>query len=65
MVQFKIDCNEYYSRILALGPKGHCTSCFKTVMCISCRRHVDVHKWSHVDRGRGQKPDFLVDVISG
>src|SRR6218665_1129758 len=45
MVQFKIDCNEYYSRILALGPKGHCTSCFKTVMCISCRRNVDVHKW--------------------
>jgi len=44
-------------------------------MCISCRRHVDVHKerkgvsldglmWTHVDRG-GQKPDFLVDVING
>ena len=32
------------SRISALGPEGHCTSCFKRVMCISCRPHVDVHK---------------------
>ena len=42
------------------------------VMCISCRRHVDIHKefkgvslmWTHVDRG-SQKLDFLVDVING
>jgi len=27
-----------------LGPEGHCTSCFKRAMCISCRQHVDVHK---------------------
>ena len=42
------------SRISALGLEGHCTSCFKRVMCISCRPHVDVHKG-----GRGQKPNFL------
>src|SRR6218665_2635577 len=35
-------------------------------MCISCRRHVDVHKrgrevklmWTHFDKGGGQKPRF-------
>src|SRR6218665_3574659 len=55
-----------YSRILALGPKCHCTSRFKRAMCISCRPHVDVHKgervslmWTQVDMGRGQKSDFL------
>src|SRR6218665_1329070 len=36
--------NDYYSRISALCPEGHCTSCFKRVMYISCRRHVDIHK---------------------
>jgi len=44
----------------ALCPDGHCTSCFKRVMCILCRRHVDVHRggdsvslmWTHVDRER-------------
>ena len=33
-----------YSRISALGPEDQCTSCLQRVMCISCRRHVDVHE---------------------
>jgi len=35
--------------------EGNCTSCFKKVVCISYRRHVEVHKvgQSHVDRARG------------
>jgi len=57
----------------ALGLEGNCTSCFKRVVCISYRLHVDVHKgvgvglmWAHVNRGRGgQKLNFLVDVING
>jgi len=57
---------QLYSRILALGPDGHCTGRFKRAMCISFRPHVDVHKggggawpmWTHVNRG-DQKPDFL------
>jgi len=62
-----------YSRILALGSEGHCTSRFKRVMCISCRPHVDVHKgrggsglcgrmWTG---GGGQKSYSFVDVING
>ena len=50
----------------------HCTSRFKRAMCISCRPHVDVHKWEGVwlmwtlvDRGRGSKIRFFVDVING
>src|SRR6218665_2070695 len=53
---------ESYSRISALGPVGHCTSHFKSAVCISCRPPVDVHKgeggrpmWTHVDRGREVK----------
>ena len=38
----------YYSWISVIGQEGNCSSCFKRVMCISCRRHVDGHK------GRGQ-----------
>jgi len=44
--------------MVSLGPEGLCAGGFKRVMCISCRRHVGVHKGrgrSHVDRGRGQK----------
>ena len=56
------------SWISALGP-GHCTSDFKRTMCISCQRHVDVHKGggdqSCVDRGRGQKLWSPMDVING
>jgi len=33
----------------ALGPVGHCTSCFRRATCISCRRLLDVQKG-----GRGQ-----------
>ena len=58
-----------YSRFSALGPEGHCTSRFKRAMCISCLPHVDVHKGrgglAHVDRGRGVKNHFFVDVING
>jgi len=53
----------------ALGPVGYCTSHFKRAVCISCQPRVDVHKggWgpAHADRGGGQKPDFVVDVING
>src|SRR6218665_2885565 len=43
-----------YIRTSALGPKGYCNSCFQRVMCVLCRRQVDVHKGtvggqSHVD----------------
>src|SRR6218665_3860406 len=55
-----------YSRISALGLEGHCTSRFKRAVCISCRPRVDVHMgegvrpmWTHVDRGRGSKRDFV------
>jgi len=37
-----------YSQISIFGQEGHCTSCLKRAMCISCQWHVDVHK------GRGQ-----------
>jgi len=42
-----------YNRIIALGPEGHCTSCFQRVKCIS-------HRWqAHVNMERGdQKPIF-------
>jgi len=47
------------SRISALGREGHCTSRFKTAMCISCRPHANVYKGEgglvHVDRGGGSK----------
>jgi len=62
--EYEINYNDCISDF---GPKGHCTICFKWVMW-----HVDVHKgeginlmWTHMDRGGGQKPDFLVDVING
>jgi len=49
-LQLEINYNDYYSRISALAPEGHCTSCFRRVIC------VDVHKGvggSHVDRWEG------------
>ena len=66
MLQFKLNNTEYCSQILALGLEGHCTSCFKRVMCISRRRHVEVHtgRGSASCGQGGQKPDFLVDVIN-
>jgi len=58
-----------YSRISALGPKSHCTSRLRRVMCISCRPHVDVHKGGErsgsCGQGAGVKIQFFVDVING
>ena len=58
-----------YSRISTLG-QGHCTICFKRVMRISCRPHVDVHKGgggsgSCGQRKGGVKNPIFVDVING
>jgi len=59
----------YYSPISALVLEGHCASCFKRVMCISCRWHVDVYKSGEGSASCGQrgsqKPNFLVDLING
>ena len=59
-----------YSQISALGPEGYCTSCFRSVMCISCRWHVEFcgHPHGGVSlmwtEGVGKAPAFLVDLIN-
>jgi len=68
-------CLQHILVISALGPEGHCTSCFKRVTCHSCRRHVDVYEGVeggglyHVNacgqEEESPKWDFLVDVING
>jgi len=53
---------QWHSRISALGLESHCTSCFKRLMCISCRRYVDIHKGEgsvSCGQGGGKKPIFL------
>src|SRR6218665_3589220 len=70
IVQFTINYNDYYSRISALCPEGDCITCFKRVVCISCRPHdlrmwtftrerggVDL-MWTHVNRGKEPKTRF-------
>src|SRR6218665_3429175 len=55
----------YYSRTSALDLEVHCTNCFQRVMCISCRRHVDVHKGEgSVSCGQGDQ-NFIVDLNKG
>jgi len=48
---------QLYARKVIVSPTG----CFKRAMCISCRRHVDVHKrvWTHVDREGVKNRIFL------
>ena len=41
--------------------EGHCPSCFKRMMCISCRPHVDIHKGEGAGscgQGKGWKTWF-------